>query len=684
MRTRLPLLLSTLGAVGLSVFSSTSHAQESAKDGQFSVQRFEPAPGSNNYLSVEGTRIDGEWGVTAGLMFNYARDPFVVVSCVAQEDCSEPNASLLEDTPVVRDLFTWDILASLTLVRRLQVGLRVPLAYVSGANINVDTGGPAMAPLRTFAVGDPMLEGKLRIYGDPKDPFVLGGAVDVSFPVGNATAEGAYFGNSSPVTVGLRGIFDGQMGPLSFGLNLRGVYRQDAMLGTTTVGPEFRYGAGIGYKVSPLVQLLAEGYGGTRFSAQNGTNSLEIDGGLKITPLSLPLVFSVGGGAGVIEGVGVPVARGLVGMMVVNEVGDQDGDGLNDKEDKCPSRAEDEDQFEDDDGCPEDDNDQDRIPDLSDKCPLKPETVNGLKDDDGCPDDVSDRDKDGVPDDRDLCPDQAGKMTAKEFYGCPDADGDNIADKADKCPAEPEDTDGFNDTDGCADPDNDNDGVLDDNDECGDVPEVKNGFKDEDGCPDEAPDRDKDGLSDPQDKCPDRPETFNGIEDDDGCPELGPSLVQIKEDEIKILERVEFATGSDKIQGAKSFVVLDAVVGALKARGDIFLVEVGGHTDNVGPADANRALSQKRAEAVVAYVKSKGVEAHRVQAKGYGPDKPIADNKSALGKQKNRRVEFNILSSAKKPATLQGAPVPAPAAAPPAPAAAPPAPGAAPPTTGNP
>ena len=65
MRTRLPLLLSTLGAVGLSVFSGTSQAQESAKDGQFSVQRFEPAPGSGNYLSVEGARVDGEWGVTA-------------------------------------------------------------------------------------------------------------------------------------------------------------------------------------------------------------------------------------------------------------------------------------------------------------------------------------------------------------------------------------------------------------------------------------------------------------------------------------------------------------------------------------------------------------------------------------------------------------------------------------------
>src|SRR5262249_14327894 len=158
--------------------------------------------------------------------------------------------------------------------------------------------------------------------------------------------------------------------------------------------------------------------------------------------------------------------------------------------------------------------------------------------------------------------------------------------------------------------------------ECMDQPEIFNGYQDKDGCPDEVPDRDHDGIPDTKDKCPDKPENYNGFEDEDGCPDRGPTLVQVEQTEIKILQRVEFATGKDKIEGAKSFTVLDAVAGAMKGHPEIFLVEVAGHTDNAGNAGDNRTLSQKRAEAVVAYLKSKGVEGHRLQAKGYGQDKP--------------------------------------------------------------
>ena len=151
--------------------------------------------------------------------------------------------------------------------------------------------------------------------------------------------------------------------------------------------------------------------------------------------------------------------------------------------------------------------------------------------------------------------------------------------------------------------------------------------------------------------------------------------MQVGEGNIKILERIEFATNKDKIEGAKSFTVLDAVAGAMKGHPEIFVIEVAGHTDSAGVAADNRALSQKRADAVVAYLKTKGVDGGRLQATGYGPDKPIADNKSTLGRQKNRRVEFNILSSAKNPAALKQAPaLTVPDAAAPAPAAPTPAP----------
>jgi hypothetical protein len=136
--------------------------------------------------------------------------------------------------------------------------------------------------------------------------------------------------------------------------------------------------------------------------------------------------------------------------------GDTDGDGLTDDVDKCVNEAEDNDNFQDDDGCPDLDNDGDGILDLApDKCPLEAEDMDGFQDDDGCPD--------------------------------PDNDGDGLPDGADKCPNEAEDADGFQDDDGCPDPDNDGDGVPDNRDECIDEPETKNEFEDEDGCPDEAP-----------------------------------------------------------------------------------------------------------------------------------------------------------------------------------------------------
>ncbi len=100
-----------------------------------------------------------------------------------------------------------------------------------------------------------------------------------------------------------------------------------------------------------------------------------------------------------------------------------------------------------------------------------------------------------------------------------DRDGDGILDNTDKCPDEPEDTDGFEDHDGCPDRDNDADGVLDINDLCPNDPEDKDGFQDADGCPD--PDNDGDGIIDRNDKCPSVAENKNGFEDEDGCPDTG-------------------------------------------------------------------------------------------------------------------------------------------------------------------
>jgi len=676
------MLASTL--LPASAAAQDAGANADAKRGEFSVQRFEPAPGSRNFLSVQTARMDGQMGWTVGLMFNYSHKPFVVVSCQSETNCSEPNAINKQDVAVISDMYWGDVMASLSPISRLQIGLRVPLAYVNGDGLDLDSGGPVQGGLQKFGVGDINLEAKFRLIGEPKDPYVLAIGGDISAPIGANAFEGAYIGNKTPLTGGLRLIFDGEwQDKLSFGLNLRGVLREDSQLASTTIGPvDFRYGAGIGYKVTPILRIVAEGYGSTQFTAKNGTNTLEVDGAIQISPLDSGITITAGGGAGVIEGVGVPVARGIVGVMYAHEIGDKDGDGIDDRKDQCSTVKEDFDQFEDDDGCPEDDNDGDKIPDDKDKCPLQAENLNGIDDADGCPDETPDKDKDGIQDSEDKCPVELGgdpKLVLRNpgpLYGCLDSDQDGVPDSADECKTEKEDTDGFKDTDGCPDPDNDGDGIIDDADECIDQPEVKNGFKDEDGCPDTVPDKDGDGIPDDKDKCPSVPENINGFEDDDGCRDKGPSLVEITVDDIKILQRVEFASGKDVIQGAPSFAVLDAVASALKLHPEIFLVEIAGHTDNVGVVADNKALSQKRADAVMKYLVGKGVDAGRLQAKGYGPEKPIADNKTKAGQQKNRRVEFSILKSTKKTSVASvaqptAAPTPAPSPVAPAPAPAP-------------
>ncbi len=102
-------------------------------------------------------------------------------------------------------------------------------------------------------------------------------------------------------------------------------------------------------------------------------------------------------------------------------VADRDGDGIEDATDACPDAAEDDDGFEDADGCPELDNDQDGVADTQDACPDVPEDLDGHQDTDGCPDADEDRDQDHILDADDKCPDEPEVINGKDDEdGCPD------------------------------------------------------------------------------------------------------------------------------------------------------------------------------------------------------------------------------------------------------------------------
>lgn len=107
------------------------------------------------------------------------------------------------------------------------------------------------------------------------------------------------------------------------------------------------------------------------------------------------------------------------------------------------------------------------------------------------------------------------------------------------------------------------------------------------------------------------------------------------------VKAINFETGSDQLT-ASSYDILNNMGTMLKEYPQM-VIEIAGHTDNVGDDNLNLALSQKRADSVKAYLVSKGVNAKQINAKGYGETKPIADNATEDGKLKNRRVEFSVL-----------------------------------------
>jgi outer membrane protein OmpA-like peptidoglycan-associated protein len=285
---------------------------------------------------------------------------------------------------------------------------------------------------------------------------------------------------------------------------------------------------------------------------------------------------------------------------------DADNDGVSDSRDKCPDTPAG--VTVDKTGCPLD-KDGDGIADYLDKCP----DIAGNALMNGCPD----KDNDGVTDAEDRCPDTKGTI---ELKGCPDTDGDGVADLDDKCPNSKPGS--RVDATGCA-LDNDKDGVMNDEDRCPDA----FGPASLKGCPD----ADGDGVADIDDHCP----NAKGTMENKGCPEIA------KQDIVRITyigSKLFFENNSDKLKVA-SLVNLDELVKILnKYEGANLFID--GHTDSNGSDASNLTLSQKRTDSVRAYLISKGIAPGRLTATGYGESKPIADNKTALGRAKNRRVEL--------------------------------------------
>lgn len=281
---------------------------------------------------------------------------------------------------------------------------------------------------------------------------------------------------------------------------------------------------------------------------------------------------------------------------------DGDGDGVEDAEDVCPFNK----GRKELNGCP--DLDGDGLSDKEDECPK----LFGTMETGGCPD----TDNDGIKDSMDACPEVAGLKNTK---GCPDTDEDGLADKEDNCPLEKGDIK----LGGC--PDSDGDGVINTEDECPSEAGIKNLA----GCPDS----DGDGVADKKDKCPE----LEGSVTNEGCPKLSE---EEKEVIANAIDNVEFKTGSAELKES-SKKILDNVAEVLE-NNPYYFVAITGHTDNVGNEENNLKLSTLRAQACYGYLVAKGIDSKRLAFEGKGESQPIADNATAAGRQKNRRVDFDL------------------------------------------
>lgn len=233
----------------------------------------------------------------------------------------------------------------------------------------------------------------------------------------------------------------------------------------------------------------------------------------------------------------------------------------------------------------------------------------------------TDNDHDGVADIDDFCW-GTGPGVVVNGFGCEfDDDNDGVVNSKDDCPHSSQGV-AVNEF-GCS-VDNDGDGVPNSIDRCPNS--VAHAEVDASGC---ELDDDGDSVVNRLDQCPQT--TAGARVDVNGC----------EFQDVIELPGVNFASNSDRLlPGAEQ--VLAYAAATLRKHPDL-IVEVVGHTDSAGAAELNLGLSERRAHTVRDYLLNAGVQSANLTAKGLGEFQPVADNATAYGRAKNRRVELRIL-----------------------------------------
>ncbi len=477
---------------------SVAGAQSRSVDAHF----FRPALFSRGIFGVE--HAGPQDGFQPGFKFYYAYESSPLRLTFPQKGCS--GSSCLGTQDIIDSAHVFHLQGQLGLGRWLELAIDIPVArhsLVTNPADDAESGfellshgdprtniPPANAPLMDLRAG-------LKFNAFHSGGVALALAVETTLPFGDEEV----FAGDRGFTVKPTLLASLDQGPVLVAANLGYMIREKTVVTwddpdtpesaqpLLCVDDEFVFGLGMVYRLHRTVGLAAEVFGtvpvagGTfdvvtrqqsydpvqdrlvekedvRHEGLLGSVTMEVLGGLLIHPRP-GITLSAGAGAGVVgeeRRTALRIFGGVAWLPGVEEAPaeelDRDGDGVVGSKDRCPSRAEDKDGYQDDDGCPEPDNDDDGILDRMDRCPNEAEDSDRFQDEDGCPD--LDNDGDGVPDANDGCPNKA------------------------------EDKDGFQDGDGCPDLDNDGDGIADADDKCPNRPETRNNFQDDDGCPDDV------------------------------------------------------------------------------------------------------------------------------------------------------------------------------------------------------
>ncbi len=369
-------------------------AASSASAGDVPVTGFLPAPDQTGFLALPSTRTPGAWGTDATLWLGYTLNLLERSSLrLADPSAARDGLDYTSADKIIHHRFDGTAIAQLGIMSRGALAVRMPMVFVQRGD---DLPGKGLA---TVAAGNPALEGRVRVFGNPVRPDGSvndGSAVAlrgvVFLPVGTGDA---YFADNS-TRLDVSAIADLEM----FGIRLGGAlgYRhgfdknrignssmQDAltlMLGLRLPLPLIARAMPGKLQESVMVELDVQTNPRDFFASP----TTPVEGRLAYRAVIRDFFVTLGVGAGFRPAVGSPDFRVLGAFGWSPRKHDQDGDGVPDSEDQCVHLPEDRDGFQDEDGCPDDDNDGDLIVDEDDKCPMEPAEIGRDEDEDGCTD----------------------------------------------------------------------------------------------------------------------------------------------------------------------------------------------------------------------------------------------------------------------------------------------------------